>query len=292
MKRLYSCLGVLLFFTTPLFCQEDLIKLLNGSQIGHFAQPLATSLGEAVNSGSFHSASIPKSFRFSVSFRGMLVLIPSSQLTFTPTLPSGYKASSPTATIWGADGTIYTGPNGYIPYPNGLDQSNFPFAVPQITASLFGTEVMLRYIPDIPLNGAHFYFNGYGLRHSISQHVPMMPVDVAVGVLYNKLGYSNIISAKTLAVNGEVSKRFGVFTAYGGIQYENSELDFTYILKGDPNNGDPSLRQDASVSASVRGKNNFRLIAGGSLKLAFIVLNADFNLASQPLVSSGLSFEF
>lgn len=292
MRKLYTLLGMLLLFTTPLLAQQDQLSFLSGSQVGEFMQPFATSLSEGLNSGSFYTASIPSFLSFSISLRGMIMLIPTSQMKFNPTLPSGYKADSATATIWGGNGAVYSGPNGYIPYPTGLNQSSIPFAMPQITASFMGTEVMLRYLPSLTVGGSTFNYFGVGLRHSISQYIPMMPVDVAVGFLYNKLNYGSVISGSAFAANGEVSKTFGVFTAYGAVQYEKSSFDLKYTIKGDPNSGDPALRQDTNISATVSGKDNIRFIAGGSIKLAFIVINADYNLVPQPLFSGGLSFEF
>ena len=294
MKRITTALGLLLLFTAPLFSQTDQLSYLNGPNAENFIQPFATSLGEGLNSGSFYTASIPSFFNLSISFRGMIMLIPKSELTFNPTLPNGYTADSGTATVWGKNGAVYTGPNGYVPFPSGVNQPRIPFAVPQITASLMGTELLLRYVPTIKPSGSSSSFNyfGIGLRHSISQYIPLIPVDIAIGVLYNKLNYGSIISANAFAVNGEVSKTFGLFTAYAGLQYENSKFSLNYTIKGDPNNGDPSLQQDANVSASVNGKDNIRFTVGGSLKLAIIVINADYNLVPQSLFSGGLSFEF
>ncbi len=292
MKKVIIVFSLILLFITPLFSQQDQLSFLNETQVGNFMQPFATSLSEGLNSGSFYTASISSFPSFSISFRGMIMFVPSSQMTFTPTLPSGYKATNSTATIWGDQGTIYTGPNGYIPYPNGLNQSNIPFAMPQITGSFMGTEVLIRYLPTVHVKNDDINYFGIGVRHSISQYIPLIPVDVAVGVLYNKLNYGSYISGSTFAVNGEVSKTFGLFTAYGGLQYESSSFDLSYTIKGDPNNGDPTLRQDRNISASVSGADNIRFILGGSLKIGFLVINADYNLASQSLFSGGLSFEF
>ncbi len=292
MKKVILVTSLILLFITPVFSQQDQLSFLNESQVSNFVQPFATSLSEGLNSGSFYTASIPSFFGFSISFRGMIIMVPSDQLTFTPTLPSGYTADKPTATIWGDQGAIYSGPYGYITYPNGLNQTSIPFAMPQITASFMGTELLIRYLPKVTVNNNDVNFFGVGLRHSISQYIPLIPVDVSVGILYNKLNYGSIISGNTFAFNGEVSESFGVLTAYGGLQYETSNFNLNYTLKGDPNSGDPTLRQSRDISASVSGKDNFRFMLGASIKLAAIVLNADYDLTSQSLFSGGISFEF
>ena len=292
MKRIFFLLILSVLFMEPAFSQQDQFSSLNETEVNKFAQPFATSLGEGLNTGGFYTAYIPATFGFSISLRGMYILIPNSQLTFTPGLPNGYSSNQPTATFWGDKGTIYTGPNGYIPYPNGINQTSVPFAMPQITASFMGTEVLVRYLPKITVGGDDLNFFGIGIRHSISRYIPLIPVDIAVQFLYNKLTVTNLIDASSIAINGEVSKTFGALTAYGGLQYESSKFDLSYTLKGDPNNGDPTLRQSRNISASVNGQDNFRVIVGASVKLAVLVLNVDYNLSSQSVVSGGLSFEF
>ncbi len=293
MKKISLILFLFVFLCKPAFSQEDQFNQLKESDVTQFAQPFVTSLGTGLNSGGFYTASIPSVWGFSLSLRGMYIMIPQDQLTFTPTnLPSGYNASEPTATFWGDKGATYPGANGYITYPNGFNQKSVPFFIPQITASFLGTEVLIRYLPKISVGNRDLNYFGIGLRHSISQYIPLIPVDAAVQILYNKLSISDLATAKTLAINGEVSKTFGLFTAYGGLQYENSSFDLSYTLKGDPNSGDPALRNNKNISASITGKDHFRVIVGGSVQLGFLVINADYNLGSQSVLSGGLSFQF
>lgn len=292
MKKIFLLLTLSVLFTYPAFSQQDQFNSLSQNEVVKFAQPFATSLGEGLNTGGFYTAQVPQLFGLGLTVRYMYILIPSSQMTFTPSLPSGYKANTPTATFWGNEGAIYTGPNGYITYPNGINQSSVPFLMPQITASLMGTEVLIRYLPSIKVGGKNLNFFGIGIRHSISQYIPLIPVDVAVQLLYNKLSVTGVIDASSFAVNGEVSKSFDPLTIYGGLQYETSNFDLSYTLKGDPNSGDPALRQTKNISASVKGKDNVRLILGASVNFTPFVLNVDYNITSQPIICGGISLEF
>ena len=292
MKK-YFCVFILsLLLALPSFSQQDQFNSFSEENIGGFAQPFVTSLGEGLNSGGFYTAYIPKTLGFSVSFRAMYIFIPNDQLTFTPNLPAGYTATEPTATFWGSSGAVYSGPNGYISHADGINQSGTPFAIPQITGSFMSTELLIRYLPKISVGNEDLNFFGFGVRHSISQYIPLIPVDLAVQFLYNKLTVSNLIDANSIAFNGEVSKTFGMLTAYGGLQYESTKFDLSYTLEGDPTSADPSLRQTREIKASIDGKNNFRVILGASVKLALVVLNVDYNLSSQSILTGGLSFEF
>lgn len=288
----------LLFFCSIMLCssifaQNDLINQLNENNIIGFSKPLATTLGMGINSGSFHSAYVPKTFGFSLSFRGMLITVPDDQLTYTPTLPNGYKTDSPSPTIWGKKGgASYLGPNGYYSLPGGIDEKNIPFVMPQLTFSALGTELLVRFIPSFKVGEENISFIGFGLKHSVSQYIPFCPVDIAVQAMYNKLEFSDIIKGTNLAFNAQASRAFGFFTAYGALQYESSKFDLNYTFKGDAGSPISELAQDRKISAQIEGDNNFRFILGGAIKLSVLVLNADVNLGSQTVFSGGLSFEF
>src|SRR4030067_909300 len=201
----------------------------------------------------------------------MLILIPEDDQTFTPNLP-GYipVGNQETATIYGNEGAAYYGPGGYIVYPPGIDRSSLPVVLPQISGSFMGTEVMLRYLPSISLsNEEELSMFGIGLKHSISRYIPLSPVDIAVQFLYNHLEITGVMDISAIAFNGHASRSFGLFTLYGGLQYESSTFDLEYTFT-DPSNLDP-LKKGEKIKVSIDGDNNFRGTLGGALKLAVIV---------------------
>jgi hypothetical protein len=270
----------------------DRFEKISETNVKQYTEPFATAFGTAMNSGAFHSANVASVFGFSLSFQGMYILIPDKQLTFTPTLPSGYTASQKTATIFGDKGGAYEGPDGYITTPPGINIKQVPMAIPQIGLSAFNTEVLIRYIPDVDVGGKKLGLFGIGLKHSISKYIPLIPVDVAVQILYSKFKVTDLMEVKNLAFNAHASKTFGIFTPYFGLQYESTKLDLTYDIKGDASSGDPLLHQDRNVKLSLDGKNKVRATLGAALKLAIIVINADVSLGSQTVFGGGLSFEF
>lgn len=291
---------ILTFFVLFVLCSssvlsqvEDRFAALTQKNVELYAQPFATAFGTAMNSGGYHSASIADWFGFSISFQGMYMLIPDDDLTFTPSLSDGYSAG-PTATIFGDKGSAYAGPAGYITTPPGVNLSAMPMALPQVSVSLLGTEVLFRYLPEIEIGdkGEKLSMLGLGAKHSISRYIPLIPIDIAVQVLYNKLEITDLLESKNLAFNAHVSKTLGVFIPYFGLQYESSSLDLNYTIKGDPASGDPELRVDKEVGVSLDGDNTFRTTLGAALKLAIFVLNADVNLGAQTTFTGGLSFEF
>ena len=224
----------------------------------------------------------------------MMILIPDDQRTFTPNLPNGYfstNGNEQTATFFGESGGIYAGPQGLITYPSGINESAVPLLFPQATVSFMGTELLLRYVP-LKIEDQNITLFGVGVRHSISQYIPLIPLDLAVQILYNRFTIGDIVKSTNWAFNAEASKSFGLFTAYGGLQYETSNVTFNYEIKSDPFSGDPEIVKGGKVSAEVDGDNKVRMTLGGALSFGLLVLNADYNIGSQSVVTTGLTIAF
>lgn len=270
----------------------DRFKRISETNMNSYIQPLVTSIGTIMNSATYHSADVANIFGFSFSIKGMYISIPEDNLYFTPILPDGYTASVKTATFYGDKGGAYAGPAGYITFPPGINVKGFPMVMPQVGLSVFGTEALLRFIPDIKIGDEKFRFFGIGVKHKVSKYITLIPVDVSAQILYSKINISSMLNVKNLAFNVHTSKTFGIVTPYAGLQYESTKLDLTYDIEGDPLSGDPLLRQDRKINLSIDGKNNFRAVLGTSLKLAIMVFNVDVSLGSQIVFGGGLSFEF
>jgi hypothetical protein len=274
------------------------LTALPPGEASNYIKPLSTFLGTYFNSGGYHTAHVPSLFGFRLSIIGMYTFIPSSQQTFTSNPPPGY-ASGESATFFGAQGAVTLGPQGFAIYPFGFDATNIPSGIIQISGSIVGLEVMLRYFPKLKFNDVESGLWGVGVKYSISQFIPASPVDIAVQVLYNSLTFDYVgdnvqntfnSESKNLAINAHASKTFsGMFTLYGGLQYESSTFDVKYFFR-DPSGLYPDIA-DTEQEIEVEGENNFRVTAGGAVKLAAIVFNVDFNVTSQFTIVGGISLE-
>jgi hypothetical protein len=284
MKKLLLAILVLFFTTQLLHAQlEDRFNELSEDLQSGYSTPLATWTGTFLNSGGYYSASVSKVFGFKLSLIGMMIMIPEDQQTFT--LSDGTK----TATFFGEKGAAIPGSQGYLVYPPGVNQTSVPAAIPQIAASTLGSEILLRFIPEISIgDDANFDLFGIGLKHSISQYIPLLPVDIAVQILYNKFSLNGpdlAIGTTNLAFNAHASRSFGLLTLYGGLQYESTTMDIEYTYTND-------LGIDEDVQLDIDGDNSVRLTLGAAVRLAIIVLNADVNIGSQTAIVAGLNFEF
>jgi len=134
-----------------------------------------------------------------------------------------------------------------FPMPSGADISSLMVGVPQLEiGSIFGTELLVRYIPPLDLGSTFgdFSFWGLGLKHSISQYfnqseeVNRRFFDLSIqGVwqstkLKNSVGVTNsqlTADASIYNINIHASKEFEFgLTAYGGISYEQIDIDMVY----------------------------------------------------------------
>jgi hypothetical protein len=287
MKKL-SVLILVLFLCAPLSYSQFLerFEALNEVNIKEYTQPFATSFGLFMNSGGFHTADVSSIFGFSLSFKGMYILIPENAKTYTPVLSAGYSPGE-VATIYGDKGGAFAGPGGYQVTPPGINKSAIPLAYPQVAVSLMGTEILLRYLPNVKFSSEHdVNLLGIGVRHSVSQYFPMFPIDLAVQVLYNNLEISNLMKSNNLAFNIHASRTFVILTPYIGLQYESSTLELDYTYKPQP--GVPAF--DQRLNVKIDGDNSFRGIIGTSLNLGLIVFSIDAGISSQTVLTAGLSF--
>lgn len=285
MKKLLVPVLFLLLSTQIVAQLQDRLNEITDEDMQGYATPLATWTGTFLNSGGYHSADVSTVFGFKFSILGMMIFIPESQRTFE--VDPGVES----ATFFGDKGAAVPGTAGFLVYPPGVNQTSVPAAIPQVAVSTMGSEVMLRFLPKTKFQDVEADLLGIGVKHSISQYIPLLPVDIAVQVMYNKLSLSSpdlSISTTNLAFNAHASRSFGLVTLYGGLQYEQTKMDIDYVYTGTGS----ELLNDNQLSVKLDGDNNVRLTAGAALQLAFFVINADVNIGSQMAVIAGINFEF
>lgn len=174
--------------------------------------------------------------------------------------------------------------------PGLIDVPIAPFAVPQVgIGSLFGTDILVRYLPRISDDDfGSIGMRGIGVRHSVSQYLPLFPVDVAAQVMWQELSIQDqsdddIFTASAFAANVAVSKSLLILTVYAGLQVERSSVSVDYTLFSD----DPDLA-DQSVQFDLTGENRYRLLGGLAFGLGPLVVNADAAVGNRTIVSAGV----
>ena len=132
----------------------------------------------------------------------------------------------------------------YLTLARGANVNTVVAGVPQIEiGSYLGTELMLRYIPQIKYDTVvgKFSFWGIGIKHSINQYWENAPFNLAAQFVYqgssieNSVGATNSqLSANTtiMGFNIQASKEWQGFNFYSGFAYEQINIDtkFTFYL--------------------------------------------------------------
>ncbi len=269
---------------------EDNLKQMGAATVTGYIQPVTDLFGANMHSGYYHAADVEKfGFHLRLDIIAMAAAVSDGQKTYDAPTPWNSPASFKAPTVFGGPATQVTNPSTGMSYKavaDGLINTNYmPLAVPQLTiGNIFGTQATIRYITIPKMSGdniPNITLWGLGARHSISQYLPMVPVDLSAGIYFNSFTFGDMIDFKGMAINAQASKSFSILTVYGGLQWENSTMNLTYTSTD---------ITSPSVSISMDGANAFRFIAGIDLGLGPIHLFADANLGSITAFSGGIGF--
>jgi hypothetical protein len=277
---------------------EDAIKSLTGDNGKGYIQPIADLYGANMNAGWSHSAEISRmGLHIEFDLVAMGGLVGDDQKTYKATAPTGFTPESfSTATIFGTQGTVVqstAAPGISYRAPDGVFNTTlFPLFAPQLTlGNVYGTQASVRFL-TIPKIGdgqvPEVTLWGVGVRHSVSQWLPMIPLDVAVSFNYGVTtvdltdGGGRLFDYSGYAIGLQASKRFAILTVYGGLSTESSSMTVKY---------ESTVPQaPGTIELDLEGANSFRATAGVSLGLGFFKLFADVNFGAVTHFSGGIGF--
>jgi hypothetical protein len=170
--------------------------------------------------------------------------------------------------------------------PSNLKVTSVPFAVPQVSVGLYGTEVTFRYTPSIGLGKlGSVNTMGFALRHCVTQYFKKSPLDVSVQLALQSLNVydskeNNVIHSSSFAAAIQFSKQLSVFTMYAGVQYEKTGVDFNFNYGG------------YSSKFHTENQNKIRGTVGLNIKLGPFNINGDYNIGKNNSISTGFGFAF
>jgi hypothetical protein len=274
---------------------NDKLGALTGDNARGYLGPLPKALSATINSAVFQSGKVPRTgVEFSIGIHVMGASFGDKDRTFTPTDPPGFQSTTPTPVptiIGGSESVAVPGQGGTaLNYPGGLDTKSFTFGAPQLTiGSVFGTRAVVRWISlklgDSDLGKLQLF--GIGGQHSISQYVPGLPADVAVGVFYQtfKIG-DGILDTKAFHADVTASRMLGghglaKLEPYVGLGFDTFKMDVSYTSTTDP--GD-------HIGISMDNQTNVHFTLGAQLLLPGVKLHGEFNAAANTGAAIGLSF--
>lgn len=297
--RILACVGcvfAVVVMAVPAAAQiEDQLSAYTGPNAEGYLEPLALAMGADLNSGLFYSAHIPVSgLHVRLETPIMVAIFSDDARTFSATTEGWFE---PTTTVDAptvvGSGEAYivenVGAGTAFAFPGGFDLNAFALGVPQIRIGSFkGTEAVIRYfsldIGDAEIGDLSLY--GFGLRHSISQYLVGVPVDLAGGFMYQKFDLGeDLIDATAFSFGVQASKRFPLvfleLEPYAGLSFDTFQMDVSY---DDIDDMPIDLSFDASSTA--------HLTLGLHARAAFVSLYGEYNVASQSGYAFGLGFGF
>lgn len=292
-KSIFTVITVVGLFLISLngFSQTDVEENLSTlqSQNGtYYLQPLADAFGADLNSGFSYKADIPKvGLHVRVGIKLMGALISETQKTFTSVeeviQDETIQGNQELPTVFGSESPVPV--QSVDTDLSGIWDTNFvPLIVPQVTVGSFlGTEVTLRYFNyTIDESIGNIKLLGFGGRHSLSQYIPLCPIDIALGFFTQTFKVEDYLDASAMTVGLQVSKGFSIVHIYGGLAYETASLDITYTPEG----------ENSQVLLDLNASNSTRMTLGIALDLSLVDVNVDYNIGSQNVISGGIGLGF
>ena len=188
------------------------------------------------------------------------------------------------------DNVLNTGATGLLD-----NVTMVPLAAPQLSIGTFvGTQFTFRYLPSVKINSdiGEFKYFGFGIQHNPGIWFPNpLPVDICASFFTQTLDVGTILTTKATAGGVNVSKRFGPgainITPYAGFMLESSTMTFDYTSTITDGTG---ATHQIHVNIPLKGDNSSRITLGLSIKLLFLNINADYNIAKYNSFTGGLMF--
>ena len=299
-----------------------------------YTAPIGKTLTYALNSGWATSAKTHKKLGFGLTIGAAIPYVPDADLVFTPTgltslnVPSG---SLPTVFGEGGDQELNFAFSesvlgneidyaGKLYFPGGL-KDELPFGTlpaPIIQASVgafFDTDVLVRFVPTIDIEGSSFKLFGYGLKHNIMQYfgpLDKLPLNISVLAAMSKASLEYDLSDSTFGGNSDnrnitfeadtftiqalASIDLPVLSVFGALGYNsgNSQFDVSgdysidYELQGLPTIS-RVLKDPINIDSDATGVMG---LIGARLNLLFMKIYANYTIQEYNTLNFGISFNF
>lgn len=331
MKRtLLFCISILA--SANLFAQEDdgfeaIVKAGTADAttlMGAYIAPAMEGLVYSMSGGWYHTAKTHKSLGFDITigFNGAIVpsekeLFAFSELTFqndytttsdiTPTVAGSGTPAEVTFDTSEGDVT-FTMPEGV---KDDLPINAVP--APAIQASIGvikGTDVMVRFVPEVGSDNVKGKLFGAGLKHDIMQYfgpLEKLPLNIAIMGAFTNMNVDYDIQAESdidgrnqaaefklnsYTVQGVASLDFKFLTFYGGLGYTGgkSEINVLGTYEFEYDNGTPGEVTDPIMLSY--NPSSVRASLGARLNLAFFKIFADYTVQEYSNLSAGIAFSF
>lgn len=268
-----SVLAMVLFSGTTYAQEDNDLQLFTKDMLflaDNFASPASESAAYQGTAGWFTSAAALDKWKVDVSFHGNALFVPSSKKEFSigngdfqilSIMGDNDKALVPTA-FGGTTDVQFEGQLNYMGQTynienfdalDGIDKGALFYPFAQVSVGLpFETEIAVRALPELEVDGSKFSTYGVALKHNFSQYFGFNKkkgdMQLAAVLSYNilnvKYGFDpvavpgvvtlNLIDVDADMIMGEVlaSKRYEDFEIFGALGVAKSNFDYKFDGSG------------------------------------------------------------
>ena len=297
-----------------------------------YTAPIGKTLTYALNSGWATSAKTHKKLGFGLTIGGAAPFVPDVDQVFTPTgLTSLSVPSGSLSTVFGEGGDQELNFSfsesvlgneieyeGKLSFPGGL-KDELPLGTvpaPIVQASVgvvFDTDLLVRFIPTMEMQGSTFSLTGFGLKHNIMQYfgpLDKLPLNVSVLAALSKASFEYDLSdstfggnstnrkmtfeADTFTIQALASIDLPIISAFAGLGYNAGDSQFNVsgdysIDYGITGIGPRILKDPISIASDASGVMG---IVGARLNLLFLKIFANYTIQEYNTLTAGISFNF
>tara|TARA_B100000900_G_C20557250_1_gene707319 strand:+ start:604 stop:1629 length:1026 start_codon:yes stop_codon:yes gene_type:complete len=297
-----------------------------------YTAPIGKTLTYALNSGWATSAKTHKKLGFGLTIGGAAPFVPDVDQVFTPTgLTSLSVPSGSLSTVFGKGGDQELNFSfsesvlgneieyeGKLSFPGGL-KDELPLGTvpaPIVQASVgvvFDTDLLVRFIPTMEMQGSTFSLTGFGLKHNIMQYfgpLDKLPLNVSLLAAISKASFEYDLSdstfggnstnrkmtfeADTFTIQALASIDLPIISAFAGLGYNAGDSQFNVsgdysIDYGITGIGPRILKDPISIASDASGVMG---IVGARLNLLFLKIFANYTIQEYNTLTAGISFNF
>ncbi|MAH59697.1 MAG: hypothetical protein CMB95_02490 [Flavobacteriaceae bacterium] len=297
-----------------------------------YTAPIGKTLTYALNSGWATSAKTHKKLGFGLTIGGAAPFVPDVDQVFTPTgLTSLSVPSGSLSTVFGEGGDQELNFSfsesvlgneieyeGKLSFPGGL-KDELPLGTvpaPIVQASVgvvFDTDLLVRFIPTMEMQGSTFSLTGFGLKHNIMQYfgpLDKLPLNVSLLAAISKASFEYDLSdstfggnstnrkmtfeADTFTIQALASIDLPIISAFAGLGYNAGDSQFNVsgdysIDYGITGIGPRILKDPISIASDASGVMG---IVGARLNLLFLKIFANYTIQEYNTLTAGISFNF
>ncbi|MEM1010451.1 MAG: DUF6588 family protein, partial [Myxococcota bacterium] len=318
----------------PARAQTDLGQFLDAEEVRDaeklseaYVLPFVKALGFGLANGWYNTAKPHKPWGFDLTTTVNMVHVPEKDFFYSvadlqletvglspessPLLPDGQAPTmfgdniNPTFrnTTTGLD---FNGPQG-LDLEEEIGVQFVPIPMVQLGLGVVkGTDVKVRFVPNIMVDDLEFRMLGFGVQHSLKQWIPglkrlpielsgfigftdiSVEVDVSDEDLPNSIDQRGVFNINSFTLQGMVSRKFSALTLYGGLGMNN--VSSSLKLKGQydlNDNGDFSDPGETDPIGLNFNAGSVRLTTGMMLKLAVFTFHADYTFQKYGVLSAG-----